>query len=205
MLELIEKCCLLPHMPFPRIVQPPQIGGITLGHDNGQGAPKPDDIRDHPGILVVRLQRRIVIDLLHLLRVHGVYLNNFDLFIRKIMHEGLSIRTSRFIANEHLITSKSVLTGYSHTPEFLESFFCVIEPEGLGASPVQGSAIPCVACYAYVHCRDQCSFLHLPYPLCPQPFHCSFLLVRGRNKQLPKRRIPIFLFPLNHKLQYSKL
>ena len=46
------------------------------------------DIRDHPGILVVRLQRRVVIDFFHLLRVHGVDLDNVDPFIRKIMDEG---------------------------------------------------------------------------------------------------------------------
>jgi hypothetical protein len=36
--ELIEKCCLLPYVPFPRVVQSPQIGGIALRNDNGQGA-----------------------------------------------------------------------------------------------------------------------------------------------------------------------
>ena len=44
--------------------------------------------------------------------------------------------------------------------------------------------IPCVACYAYVHRRDQCSFLHRLFPLRPQSSHCSLLLVCVRNKQL---------------------
>lgn len=93
------------------------------------------------------------------------------------MDEGFGIGAGRFVANEYLITSKLVLSGHGHMPEFLESFLCVVEPEGPGASPVLSSAIPCVACYAYVHRRDQCSFLHHPYPFRPQPFHSSLFVV----------------------------
>ena len=109
------------------------------------------------------------------------------------------------IDNQDLITPKPVLAGYRHTPEFLESFLGVVEPEGLGTSPIQGSAIPCVVCYAYVHRRNQRAFPHCPYPSRSHPVHRSLLLVCGRNKQLQKGRISLFLVLLNHELQYSKL
>jgi hypothetical protein len=71
-------------VPFPHVVQPPQIGRIPLGNYDGQKPSQSDDIRDHPRILVVRLQRRVVLDFLHLLRMHGED-DRSRLFIRSLL------------------------------------------------------------------------------------------------------------------------
>jgi hypothetical protein len=61
--------------------------------------------------LIVRLQRRVVIDCLHLLRVQGVHLDNFDLFMRKRMDKGFGIGAGRFVANLFLVGINSRRKG----------------------------------------------------------------------------------------------
>jgi len=124
--------------------------------------------------------------------------------MRKIMTKRLSIGTRRFIADEHLITSESVLTGHGHTPEISRSFFCGYRTEGLGASPVQGSTIPCVLVMpmSTVAISVPSFTLLTLFALNPLIVVSSFFVI-GINS-CTKGGFPIFV-PLNRKLQYSKL
>ena len=141
LLELIEKRCLLPHVPFPRVVQPLGQRQASPSGTTMVKASEPDDIRDHPGILVVCLQRRVVIDFLHLLRVHGVDLDSLESVDLQIMDEGFGIRAGGFITKRcpSIALETCSPTCYGHTAEFLESFLGVVKPERLIASPVQGN------------------------------------------------------------------
>ncbi len=151
LLELIEQRRLLADVPFPRIVQPSQVRCVTFGNNDRQGSSQAYDIGDHPGVLIVRLQRRVVVDLLHLLRVHGIHLDHGDRLTHKILGERFRIRTRRFITRYDLITAEPVLAGHDHVPEFLKPLSRVVKLEGLYVAPVSGGAIARVARHTNIY------------------------------------------------------
>ena len=53
LLHLIEQRRAFAYVPFPRIVEPPQTGGIAFWNDDRQCTPEPYDISDYPRVLVV--------------------------------------------------------------------------------------------------------------------------------------------------------
>jgi hypothetical protein len=93
LLELVEKSGTLSDMPFSRIVQPPEVGCIAFGDNNTQGVTETQHICYHPGIFIVCLQRRVVIQLFDSLRVHGIDLDDPDGLIHEIVDERLGIGT----------------------------------------------------------------------------------------------------------------
>jgi hypothetical protein len=91
LLELVEQRGAFPDVPFPRVIESPEVGRIAFGDDNTQGVAEAEYIRYHPGIFIIRLQGRVVVYFFESLCVQGVDLDDGDRLVHKIMGKRLRI------------------------------------------------------------------------------------------------------------------
>jgi len=131
------------------------------------GVTEAQHIRYHPGIFIVCLQGRVVVQLFDSLGVHGVDLDDGDRLVHEVMDERLRIGTGRFVADHHLSTFEFIPAHYHHAPQFIETLPRVGERKGPYVSAIDRGAIARVACHTDVYRHDQRLFFHCLCPLCP--------------------------------------
>src|SRR4030042_1865387 len=171
-LDLIIKNRASLKSSLPGMSQSPKLCRNPLRNHHRQSMAQFDDIRNHLGILAIRLTRRVSLKFFQPLRVQRIDLYQFDSFLHQIMDQRFSISSRRFEPHYDLSQMIRYLRLRYSIPKLIKSLTIIQKFKGFYVHPIGTSPISHIRSFCKIHSNQKRFFIDDLTFSCFNSFHC---------------------------------
>src|SRR4030043_305306 len=170
-LDLIIKNRASLKSSLPGMSQSPKLCRNPLRNHHRQSMAQFDDIRNHLGILAIRLTRRVSLKFFQPLRVQRIDLYQLDSFLHQIMDQRFSISSRRFEPHYDLSQMIRYLRLRYSIPKLIKSLTIIQKFKGFYVHPIGTSPISHIRSFCKIHSNQKRFFIDDLTFSCFNSFH----------------------------------